>query len=172
MTGIHYLTDEEGRRVAVQIDLRENAGLWEEFEDVLVSQSRRNEERIPLEQVKAKLIRSGNLQRFQNCYTPEPLWSSGVFLKKTPPFTALEWVREFWNRSKVQNVHRLFAALEHGASLPPRIRNCARGNLLRSRALSLASRALAACERFQLPRSSLKRSKRKHALCRHVAGPA
>jgi hypothetical protein len=61
MTGIHYVTDEEGRKVAVQIDLREHADLWEEFEDVLISQSRRNEERIPLEQVKAKLIRSGKL---------------------------------------------------------------------------------------------------------------
>lgn len=61
MTGIHYVTDEEGRKVAVQIDLREHAELWEEIEDVLVSQSRRNEESIPLEQVEAKLIRSGKL---------------------------------------------------------------------------------------------------------------
>jgi len=61
MTGIQYLTDEEGRKVAVQIDLREHAELWEEFEDVLISQSRRNEKRIPLDQVKAKLIRSGKL---------------------------------------------------------------------------------------------------------------
>jgi hypothetical protein len=61
VTGIHYVTDEEGRKVAVQIDLREHAELWEEIEDVLVSQSRRNEESIPLEQVEAKLIRSGKL---------------------------------------------------------------------------------------------------------------
>jgi hypothetical protein len=61
MTGIQYVTDEEGRKVAVQIDLREHAELWEEFEDVLISQSRRNEKRIPLDRVKAKLIRSGKL---------------------------------------------------------------------------------------------------------------
>jgi hypothetical protein len=61
MTGIQYVTDEDGRKVAVQIDLREHAKLWEEFEDVLISQSRRSEERIPLDQVKAKLIRSGKL---------------------------------------------------------------------------------------------------------------
>ena len=61
MTGIHYVTDEEGRKVAVQIDLREHAELWEEIEDVLVSESRRNEESIPLEEVEAKLIRSGKL---------------------------------------------------------------------------------------------------------------
>lgn len=62
MTGIYYVTDEEGRKVAVQIDLREHAELWEEFEDVLVSQSRRNEEDIPLEQIKAELIQSGRLR--------------------------------------------------------------------------------------------------------------
>jgi len=61
MTGIQYVTDEEGRKIAVQIDLREHAELWEEFEDVLISQSRRNEERIPLERVKENLIRSGKL---------------------------------------------------------------------------------------------------------------
>jgi hypothetical protein len=61
MTGIQYVTDEEGRKVAVQIDLREHAGLWEEIEDVLVSQSRRNEGSVPLDEVEAKLLRSGKL---------------------------------------------------------------------------------------------------------------
>jgi hypothetical protein len=61
MTGIQYLTDEDGRKVAVQIDLRVYAELWEEFEDVLISQSRRNEEDIPLEEVEAKLIQRGKL---------------------------------------------------------------------------------------------------------------
>jgi hypothetical protein len=61
MTGIQYVTDEEGRKVAVQIDLREHADLWEEIEDVLVSESRGNEEDIPLEEVEAKLIRRGKL---------------------------------------------------------------------------------------------------------------
>jgi hypothetical protein len=61
MTGIQFVTDEEGRRVAVQIDLREHADLWEEIEDVLVSQSRRKEQDIPLEEVEAKLILRGKL---------------------------------------------------------------------------------------------------------------
>jgi hypothetical protein len=61
MTGIQYVTDEQGRRIAVQIDLREHADLWEEFEDVLVSQSRKSEEDIPLEEVEAELIRRGRL---------------------------------------------------------------------------------------------------------------
>ena len=61
MTGIHYVMDEDGHKVAVQIDLREHAELWEEIEDVLVSESRRKEESIAIDQVKARLIQSGKL---------------------------------------------------------------------------------------------------------------
>ena len=63
MTGIQFVTDEKGRAVAVQIDLRRHRGLWEDIADVLVSRSRRHEKRIPLEKVKAGLIRSGKLSR-------------------------------------------------------------------------------------------------------------
>jgi hypothetical protein len=63
MNGIQYLTDEKGRKVAVQIDLKKHRELWEDFEDVLVSRSRRHEKRIPLEKVKAGLIKSGKLSR-------------------------------------------------------------------------------------------------------------
>jgi hypothetical protein len=45
----------------VQIDLREHAELLEEFEDVLVSESRWNEDDIPLEEVKEELVRRGKL---------------------------------------------------------------------------------------------------------------
>ncbi len=61
MTGIRYVTDEKGRKVAVQLDLKKYRALWEDIEDVLVSQSRRHEKRIPLEKVKAGLIKSGKL---------------------------------------------------------------------------------------------------------------
>jgi hypothetical protein len=61
MTGIQYVTDEKGRKVAVQIDLKKHRELWEDIEDVLVSRSRRNEKRIPLEKVRAGLIKSGKL---------------------------------------------------------------------------------------------------------------
>lgn len=61
MSGIQFVTDEKGSRVAVQIDLKKHRQLWEEIEDVLVSRSRRNEKRIPLEKVKAGLIKSGKL---------------------------------------------------------------------------------------------------------------
>ena len=61
MTGIQYVTDEKGRKVAVQIDLRKHRKLWEDIEDVLVSRSRRHEKRIPIEKVKAGLIKSAKL---------------------------------------------------------------------------------------------------------------
>jgi hypothetical protein len=63
MTGIRYVTNEKGLKVAVQIDLKKHRVLWEEIEDVLVSRSRRHEVRIPLERVKAGLIKSGQLPR-------------------------------------------------------------------------------------------------------------
>jgi len=63
MTGIQFVTDEKGRKVAVQIDLKRHRQLWEDIEDMLVSRSRRNEKRIPLEKVKAGLIKSGKLSR-------------------------------------------------------------------------------------------------------------
>jgi hypothetical protein len=63
MTGIQYVTDEKGRKVAVQIDLAKHRELWEDIQDVLISRSRRHEKRIPLHQVKAGLIKSGKLPR-------------------------------------------------------------------------------------------------------------
>jgi hypothetical protein len=63
MTGIQYVTDDKGRKVAVQIDLKKHRQLWQDIEDVLVSRSRRHEKRIPLDKVKAGLIKSGKLPR-------------------------------------------------------------------------------------------------------------
>jgi len=63
MTGIQYVTDEKGRKLAVQIDLKRHRQLWQDIEDVLVSRSRRHEKRIPLDKVKTSLIKSGKLAR-------------------------------------------------------------------------------------------------------------
>lgn len=63
MTGIQFVTDDRGRKVAVQIELKAHRELWEDIEDVLVSRSRRHEKRIPLERVKTGLIKSGKLSR-------------------------------------------------------------------------------------------------------------
>jgi hypothetical protein len=61
MTGIQFVTDEKGRKIAVQIDLKKHQQLWEDIEDVLISRSRRHEKRIPLSRVKANLVKSGKL---------------------------------------------------------------------------------------------------------------
>ena len=62
MTGIQFVTDEKGRKVAVLIDLKKHKALWEDLQDVLVSQSRRHEKGIPLAKVKADLIKRGKLR--------------------------------------------------------------------------------------------------------------
>ena len=61
MTRIQFITDEKGRKTAAVIDLKKHKALWEDIEDVLVSRSRRHEKRIPLDKVKADLIKSGKV---------------------------------------------------------------------------------------------------------------
>ena len=41
MTVIRYVVDEKGRKVAVQIDLKKHRQLWENMQQVLMSQPRR-----------------------------------------------------------------------------------------------------------------------------------
>ncbi|MGA3328354.1 MAG: hypothetical protein ABSF45_28215 [Terriglobia bacterium] len=62
MTGIQFITDEKGRKTAAVIDLKKHRALWEDFEDVLVSRSRRDEKRIPWDKVNADLIKTGKLR--------------------------------------------------------------------------------------------------------------
>jgi hypothetical protein len=53
MTGIQFLTDEKGRKVAVQIDLRKHAAIWEDFYDGLIAEQRRKEKGIPYQEYQA-----------------------------------------------------------------------------------------------------------------------
>ena len=62
MTGIQFLTDAKGRRVAVQIDLKKYGAKLEDFGDGLISDSRRKERGIPFDQIKADLVRSGRIR--------------------------------------------------------------------------------------------------------------
>ena len=57
MNGIQFLTDEKGRRVAVQIDLKKYGAIWEDFWDGLVSESRRKQKSIPYEQYRAARLK-------------------------------------------------------------------------------------------------------------------
>lgn len=61
MQGINYVTNEEGKRVAVQIDLKKYGGVWEDFYDVLTAKKRQNEPRESLASVKALLKKKGKL---------------------------------------------------------------------------------------------------------------
>jgi hypothetical protein len=62
MTGIQFVTDEKGRKVAVQIDLRRHGAKLEGFWDGVISESRRKEKGIPLEKIKAGLVKSGRMR--------------------------------------------------------------------------------------------------------------
>ena len=62
MTGIQFVTDEKGRRVAVQIDLKRYGAVLEDFWDGLISESRRNQKGTPLEKIKTDLIKRGRLR--------------------------------------------------------------------------------------------------------------
>ena len=57
MSGIRFVTDEKGRKVAVQIDLKKHGAIWEDFWDGLVSESRRKEKGIPYEQYRANRVK-------------------------------------------------------------------------------------------------------------------
>ncbi len=62
MTGIQFVTDAKGRKVAVQINLKRYGTVLEDFWDGLISESRRNEKGIPLEKIKADLVKRGRLR--------------------------------------------------------------------------------------------------------------
>jgi hypothetical protein len=57
MNGIQFVTDEKGRKVAVQIDLKKHGAALEDFWDGLISESRRKEKGIPYEQYRASRLK-------------------------------------------------------------------------------------------------------------------
>jgi hypothetical protein len=61
MSGTQFVTDEKGRKVAVQIDLKKYGAVLDHFWDGLISESRRKEKGIPLEKIKADLVRRSSL---------------------------------------------------------------------------------------------------------------
>jgi hypothetical protein len=61
MKGVSFLTDEKNNKIAVQIDLKKNGELWEDFYDAMVAYSRRKEKTISLDALKKKLKASGKL---------------------------------------------------------------------------------------------------------------
>jgi len=55
LKGVQYLVDGSGRRIAVVISLKEWGEIWEDFYDVLVSQSRKDEPTVAWDTLKAEL---------------------------------------------------------------------------------------------------------------------
>ena len=61
MRGIQFVTDAQGRRVAVQLDLKKGGELWEDIYDNIVADSRNGEPTKPFEEFEAELQAEGLL---------------------------------------------------------------------------------------------------------------
>ena len=57
MTGIQFVTDEQGHKVGVLIDLKKHGAIWQDFWDGLVFEKRRKEKGIPYEQYRAARLK-------------------------------------------------------------------------------------------------------------------
>ncbi len=55
MKGVKFVVDDSGKKKAVLIDLEQWGDLWEDFYDVLVSESRKNEPTVPWSELKAEM---------------------------------------------------------------------------------------------------------------------
>lgn len=62
MTGIHFLTDDKGERVAVQIDLKKYGAIWQDFWDGLVSEARRKEKGVSYQQYRDSRLKRDRLR--------------------------------------------------------------------------------------------------------------
>ena len=54
--GVQFVVDNSGRKTAVQIDLKKQGGLWEDFYDRARAKQRESEPRGSLESVKKRLF--------------------------------------------------------------------------------------------------------------------
>jgi len=61
ISGIQFVTDDQGKRVAVQLDLKEWGELWEDIYDNIVADARKDEPTILLEEFEAELRAEGLL---------------------------------------------------------------------------------------------------------------
>ena len=55
LKGVQFVSDMEGKKTAVLIDLRRCGLIWEDFYDVLMAEARKDEPRVPWEDVKKRL---------------------------------------------------------------------------------------------------------------------
>jgi ABC-type amino acid transport substrate-binding protein len=62
MEGIQFVTDDKGKKVAVQIDLARHGEMWEDIYDQLLADERAKDKRLPYETVRRRLVRGGKLR--------------------------------------------------------------------------------------------------------------
>ncbi len=60
MKGIEFVVDDKGKKKAVLIDLSEWGELWEDFYDILISESRKNEPKVSWEELEKEIELTGN----------------------------------------------------------------------------------------------------------------
>ncbi|MBF0338339.1 MAG: hypothetical protein HQL05_10955 [Nitrospirae bacterium] len=61
MKGIQYMTDDNGDRTAVVIDLKQYGNVWEDFYDTLTASERKDEPRETIAVVKKRLMQKRKL---------------------------------------------------------------------------------------------------------------
>ena len=59
MRGVQFVTDEQGQRVGVLLDLKEWGELWEDIYDSMMAMERNGEPSMPLEDFEAELRAEG-----------------------------------------------------------------------------------------------------------------
>ena len=62
MEGIHFVTDENGEKIAVQLDLERYGELWEDIYDQILIERRKGEKRESFDAVEKRLIKTGKLR--------------------------------------------------------------------------------------------------------------
>jgi hypothetical protein len=61
--GVQFVVDNAGRKTAVQIDLKQQGRLWEDFYDRALAKERASEPRESLESVKRRVLGRGQRRR-------------------------------------------------------------------------------------------------------------
>lgn len=64
MEGIQFVTDENNKKVAVQISYEQYGDLIDDFLDRLIIESRKDEETYSLDEVISELKDEGNLEKY------------------------------------------------------------------------------------------------------------
>ena len=60
MKGVHFVTDSDGKAVAVQIDIEQWGELWEDMYDRMLIEQRKNEESVFWTEVKRAITGSNH----------------------------------------------------------------------------------------------------------------